>query len=117
MWVAFLLIALAGLGLTVSGWLGLVGKLRPNSWAGIRTPGARSTPERWYAVQRAGSPYLIFGGVAALSGGLAFLPFAIAGQIGESLAVGASLALAVVVVAAALVGWWAGMAAARRQAG
>lgn len=117
MWVVFLVLTLAGVALTVVGLMGLLGKLAPNSFAGIRTQYTRSSPERWYATHRAASPYLVFGGVAVLSAGLAFLPFAIAGRVSDGLGTGVAVALSIVVVVAAIWSWWTGTAKAKREVG
>jgi uncharacterized membrane protein len=116
-WVVFLLLSLAGAALTVVGLMGLLGKLAPNAFAGIRTPYTRSSPERWYATHRAASPYLVFGGVAVVSAALAFLPFAIAGRVSDGLGTGVAVVLGVVVLVAAFWSWRTGTAKAKREVG
>ena len=72
---------LGSLLVTVVALLGLLGKLPPNTFAGIRTSYTRSSEEAWYRAHREAAPVMIFGGVAATAAGLAFLPFALAGEV------------------------------------
>lgn len=97
------------------GWLGLLGKLPPNGAVGIRTPFTRQNDENWYATHRAAAPILIFGGVAALMAGVAFLPFTLAGKVPNGLAGAVCIAIAIVLVTAALASWVVGTRSARAQ--
>lgn len=117
MWVAFLAVSVGGFTLVTVGLLGLLGKLPPNHIAGIRTPYSLSSPERWYAVHQAGSPIMIFAGVAIVSAGLAFLPFVITGKISNPVAAVVLVVMATFTLAAALSSWRVGTAAARRNEG
>jgi uncharacterized membrane protein len=108
--VAFALavVTLGGVLIVAIGWLGLLEKLPPNWFAGIRIPFTMRSRENWYATHHAAAPLLILGGVAIVAAGMAFLPFSLAGKLSDGLAAGISLALAgvliVTVAAAALVG-------------
>ena len=103
----------AGAGFLLLGWLSLQNKLPSNAWAGIRTPYTRSSDEAWYATHRAAAPILVWGGVAVLAAGLAFLPFALAGKLGDALTTGVVVALAVMIGATAVAGWVYGTRTAR----
>lgn len=113
--VALLVVTLGGIAVSVVGWLGLLGKLPPNRVAGIRTPYALSSPERWYAVHRAGAPWLLFGGVAVAMAGFAFTPFALAGAVPDALALAVVLVCAAIILVAALGSWQVGVAKAKAQ--
>jgi hypothetical protein len=71
--------------------------------------------EQWKAVHRYGAPYMIFGGVAALAGTLAMLPFAIAGRLPDAFSAAVLLVLAVVLGSTALLSWQFGVRAAKRS--
>jgi len=116
MWIVFVVLILGGGACTAVGWYGFVGKLPPNWIAGIRTPYTMKSPENWYAVHRAGGPYVIFGGVACAAAGLAFLPFAIAGQVPDALAAGVAIGAAVVLGGSAIASWLVGTRAAKSRA-
>ena len=115
MGIALLLVAFSGFALTFVGYLGLVGKLPPNPWAGIRTPFTRRSPEAWYATHRAAAPALIFGGVLVFAASAAFVPFAFAGKVPLPLATGVILGSCAVTLGSALAGWRVGTAHARRE--
>lgn len=102
---------------TVVGLLGFLGKLPPNPIAGIRTPYTHRSSENWYAVHREGGPFIILGGVAAISCGLAFTPFALAGKISSGPSAAIAIAMAVVLGLSVLVGWLYGTAKAKGRAG
>lgn len=112
--LVLLIVTLGALLLTAVGLLGLVGKLPPNGWAGIRTRYTRSSPDAWYRTHREAAPLLIFGGIAASAAGLAFLPFALAGRIAPALIVAVVLAEAAVVVVVAVLAAIVGTSRARR---
>ncbi len=97
------------------GWLGFVGKLPRNRLAGIRTSYTLANDERWYAVHRSGGPVMLLGAIAALAAGLAFLPFALAGKVGDALAAGVLIAMAVMLATSALGGWLYGVSRAKSQ--
>jgi uncharacterized membrane protein len=105
---ALAIVTLGGVLLVALGWLGWLRKLPPNWFAGIRIPYTMRSPENWYATHHAAAPSLIFGGVAIVAAGMAFLPFSIAGKVSDGLAAAISLALAgvllVTVLAATIVG-------------
>lgn len=103
-----LLLVLGSLAMLTIGWMGMTRKLPPNYIAGIRTPFTRRSPEHWYVTHEAAGAILILGSAAGIAGGMAFLPFVIAGVVGDALAeavaIGIAVVLAVTVVAAWLYG-------------
>ena len=107
------LVTLGGAVFLVLGWRSLVGTPRPNLVAGIRTPSARKWPENWHAPHRAAAPVLIWAGVAVLAAGLAFLPFAIAGTVGDGLVEGLSIGLGSLLLVGAVASWVYGKRAGR----
>jgi uncharacterized membrane protein len=113
------IVAAGSFAIVFLGYMGLMGKLPPNRWAGIRTPFTRSSDENWYNTHRAAAPVMIFGGVLVLAVSMAFLPFSIAGRLGDAWAVGAAAACAVLTVITVAMGWYAGTsyAAARSTQG
>jgi uncharacterized membrane protein len=115
--VALGLVTLVGLLLVVLGWLGLVGRLPRNGFAGIRTPYTMRSDENWAATHRAAAPVLIFGGIAIVMAGLAFFPFSLAGKLGNGLVGGVTVALAVVLGADVLVAWQYGVRRAKAELG
>ncbi len=104
-----------GLLVAVIGLFGLLGKLPPNHFAGIRTPYSRSSDQNWYATQRAGSPWLIFGGIAIAMAGLAFVPFVFAGKLSQVPATIVTIALVVLLVITGLGAWIFGEWGARHD--
>ncbi len=115
--VALAMVTLAGLLLVALGWLGLVGRLPRNGFAGIRTPYTMRSDENWAATHRAAAPVLIFGGIAVVMAGLAFLPFSLAGKLGNGLVGGVTVALVVVLAADVLVAWQYGVRRAKTELG
>jgi uncharacterized membrane protein len=115
MGLALVLVTVAAALFIGVGWLSLLGKLPPNGAVGIRTPFTRESDDNWYATHRAAAPILIFGGVAALMAGVAFLPFTLAGKVSNGLAGAVCLAIAFVLVTAALASWVVGTRSARAQ--
>jgi uncharacterized membrane protein len=95
--VALLITTLASFALLLIGLMGLLGRLPPNHFAGVRTSATTASDEAWYEAHRVGSAPMIFAAVAALAGGLAVLPFVLADKVSDGVTV------AVVVVQAALV--------------
>lgn len=110
---ALLAVLVAGSVVVAVGVLGLLERLPPNSFAGIRTPYTRRSPENWYRTHRAAAPLFIFGGVAAVMAALAFLPFALAGKLADALTAGISLGAAAVLAGCAIAGWLVGTRQAR----
>ncbi|KAA0241178.1 MAG: SdpI family protein [Chloroflexi bacterium CFX7] len=108
---------LAGVVLVTIGWLGLQGRLPRNHFAGIRTPYTMRSDETWYATHRHGAPVLIFAGVAAVSAGLALIPFAAAGAVSDGLIAATALAMAGILLVAALASWLIGTRKARAELG
>lgn len=94
--------------------MGLVGKLPRNHWAGIRLPYTMSNDERWEATHKFAAPFLIFGaaGVAAVT--LAFIPFALAGRISDTLGAIVAIVSAVVLLTAVVFGALIGVTASKR---
>lgn len=113
MWVAFLAILVASGLIIFIGLRGLQEKVPRQRWAGIRTPYSMANDEQWKAVHRYGSPYLIFGGVAAFATSLAMFPFALAGKLPDGFAVGVVLAAALLLVGSALLSWVLGVRGAK----
>ena len=107
------LVTLGGAVFLVVGWMSLVGTLSSNVVAGIRTPSARKWPENWHAPHRAAAPVLIWVGVAVLAAGLAFLPFAIAGTVGDGLVEGLVIGLGSLLLVGAVASWVYGKRAGR----
>ncbi len=101
----FLAPLLAGSLFVALGVLGLLERLPPNPFAGIRTPYTHASPENWYRTHRAAAPLLIFGGVAVTMAALAFLPFALAGKLSDGLIAVIVIVFAAVLVAVALAAW------------
>jgi len=115
--LVLLLTTLASALMVVLGFLGLTGRLPRNGWAGIRTPYTMQSDEHWYATHREGAAPMIFMGVASFAAGLAFLPFALAGKVGDALASGVVLAQCALLLCGAIGSWWVGTSRARRQLG
>lgn len=113
--IALMLVALCGFAVTFVGYLGLVGKLPPNPWAGIRTPFTMKSSEAWYATHRAAAPAMIFGGVLVFAASGAFVPFAFAGKVPAALATGVMLACSGIALVSVLAAWRTGTAQARRE--
>lgn len=110
-----LLMAFGSFILTFVGYVGLVGKLPPNPWAGIRTPFTMASPEAWYATHRAAGPPIIFGGVLVFAACAAFAPFALAGKIPESLSLTVASAGAIVILVTVIFAARGGTRQARRE--
>lgn len=116
MGVILTITTMASILVTVIGLLGLLKKLPRNSWAGIRTSYTMENDERWELTHYYGAPFLIFAGMAAVAAGLAFVPFTLAGKIGDDLAGGVLVAQGVVVVGGLIVSALYGQSRARRFA-
>jgi len=106
----------ASLVLTVLAFLGLFKKLPRNSWAGIRTSFTMKSDENWELTHYYGAPFLIFAGMAASAAGMAFVPFALADKVGDSLLTGVIIAQGVVLVIGAIASWLYGTSRARKFA-
>ncbi len=96
--ISFLLLFLVSVLIAVVGVLGLLGRLPPGSWLGIRLPYTLSSDERWYEVHRGAGPVLVFGGIAVASVNLAFLPFGIMGDIPATLGIIVTVASATILI-------------------
>jgi uncharacterized membrane protein len=112
--VATIVLVVAALVMVVSGVLGLIGRLPPNGVIGIRTRFTRASDANWYAVHRAGAPWLIFGGVAAFVIGTAFLPFMAIGKLSDGGALAVVIVVLVLTMIAAVGAWLFGTWGARR---
>ncbi|MBN9494321.1 SdpI family protein [bacterium] len=115
MGISISVLIVAGVVLVALGILSLTGKLPRNHVAGIRTRYSLASDRNWYATQRAGSPWLIFGGVAVVIVGLAFVPFVFAGKLHGGAAVAVTVALVVLLALTALGAWFFGEWGARHD--
>lgn len=113
--IPLLMVTFAGGTLVLLGWLGRVGRLAPNRWAGIRTPYTLSNADAWYATHRNAGMAFILGGAAVGALGLAVLPFAAADAVPEGLVAAVLGAQAVLGLGTALGGWIWGTRAAKRE--
>ena len=113
--IAVAVLVLGAIVLVVVGWMGLAGKLPRNHLAGIRTPYTMRSEENWRATHRHAAPILIFGGVAVVAAGLAFLPFAIAGSVSDRFGSIVALILAGIMLATAVASWLFGTRRARAE--
>ncbi|CAM3678560.1 hypothetical protein GCM10009799_39870 [Nocardiopsis rhodophaea] len=59
--------------LLVAAYMGAKGKLRPNSFFGIRTNLTLSDDEAWYAVHRKSAPWMAASGAATAIGGASLI--------------------------------------------
>ncbi len=109
--------AAGGLAFGFVGRKAAEGTLRPNRWAGIRTPYTYSSDEAWYATHRHAGPILERTGLAVGVASLVLLVFTAAGVLGPAEAAVAALGLAALMVIAAIVAWWLGTSRARREMG
>jgi len=111
--VALVAATLGGLVFIWIGVLGLLGRLPPNRWAGIRTPATFASPEAWRAGHRAGAVPLVFGGVAILATGFALVPFTLAGKLDDVIVAATTIGLLALHAATGLAAWVATTRAAR----
>jgi hypothetical protein len=112
--VALLAATFGGLVFIWIGVLGLLGRLPPNRWAGIRTPGTFASPDAWRAGHRAGAARLVFGGVAILATGFALVPFTLAGKLDDVIVAAGTIGLLALHAATGLAAWVSVTRAARR---
>lgn len=115
--LALAVLTLGGALFLVIGWMSLVGSLPPNSFVGIRTQYTRESPENWFATHRAAAPVLIWVGVAVVAAGLAFLPFAVVGVLGDGFILGLVIGLGMLLVVGAIASWMYGTRSARLRPG
>ncbi|MEO6099986.1 MAG: SdpI family protein [Tepidiformaceae bacterium] len=115
--LALAVLTLGGALFLVIGWMSLVGSLPPNSFVGIRTHYTRESPENWFATHRAAAPVLIWVGVAVVAAGLAFLPFAVVGVLGDGFILGLVIGLGMLLVVGAIASWMYGTRSARLRPG
>ena len=115
--LALAVLTLGGALFLVIGWMSLVGSLPPNSFVGIRTQYTRESPENWFATHRAAAPVLIWVGVAVVAAGLAFLPFAVVGVLGDGFMLGLVIGLGMLLVVGAIASWMYGTRSARLRPG
>jgi uncharacterized membrane protein len=113
MGIALLLTTLASLTALVVGLMGLLGRLPRNHFAGVRTSATLASDPAWREAHRIGSAPLIFGAVAALMAGLAFLPFVLAGEVATGAIAAVLLAQAALLGGGAVVSWLMADRAAR----
>ncbi|MGE3075627.1 MAG: SdpI family protein [Dehalococcoidia bacterium] len=117
MWAIYIALLFVSMTLIMIGWQGWMGKLPRQHFAGIRTPYSMANDEQWKAVHRYGSPYLIFGGVAAFAAALAMLPFAIAGALPSGFVLATVIAIGAVLLGTALLSWRKGVTGAKAELG
>lgn len=115
MTIAILLVFLGAMAVVFLGWLGLIGRLPPNHFAGIRTPFTRESDQHWYATHREAGSILVLGGVAVVAGALALLPFSLAGSLPDTFATVAVLAMGGILLASVIAGWLIGTRRARTR--
>lgn len=113
--IAMAVLTVAGIAMVVLGLMGLLGKLRRNHFAGIRTRFTMASDINWYRTHRAGAAFMIFGGVAVMMAGIAFLPFSFAGMLSDAAALAVCIVLAVILVSCALASAIYGIRSAKRQ--
>ena len=97
------------------GFIGLAGKLPPNSFAGIRTPYTRASRENWLAVHQSGGPYMVLLAVPAIAAGLAFLPFALANEVPDGAIIAILIGQGILVVTGAILAAWIGTSRAKAR--
>lgn len=115
MTLVILLALLGAMALVFLGWLGLIGRLPPNHFAGIRTPFTRQSDQHWYATHREAGSILILGGVAVVAGALALLPFAVAGSLPDTFAAVAVVTMAAILLVSVVAAWLIGTRRARTR--
>lgn len=115
MGITISILVVVGLVITAVGVFSLLGKIPPNHVAGIRTRYSLASDQNWYATQRAGSPWLIFGGIAVAVAGLAFVPFVFAGKLSQVPATIVTIALLALLIITALGAWVFGEWGARHD--
>jgi uncharacterized membrane protein len=108
MTIAILAVLLGAVGLIFLGWLGLIGRLPPNHFAGIRTPFTRKSEEHWYETHRQAGSVLVLGAVAVLAAGLALLPFALAGALPDTFVTILVVVMGVMLATSAIAAWLVG---------
>jgi uncharacterized membrane protein len=116
MGVVFVVIGMGGLGVAYVGFAGLLGRLRPNHWAGIRTGFTRASEQNWTDVHRAAGVVFLLGAMPVVAAGFAFAPFAFAGKIGDTLAIVVAVAGVMVLVGTVMAAWIAGTSYAAARA-
>jgi uncharacterized membrane protein len=99
-----------GLLLAITGVLGMTGRLPKNDWFGIRMHVVMSSDAAWLAGHRAGGPWLLAGGLAALAAGVTLLVLRPDAVTGERIT---TVSLTVAFLLAGVAAWRA-QAAARR---
>jgi SdpI/YfhL protein family len=74
MWIAGLLLCVAGISLGVVGVLSRQARLPRNMWVGLRTNTTMRTDQTWRVAHRAGAPWLLAAaGLAFVLAGVAFV--------------------------------------------
>lgn len=101
------LVAVAGVGLGVAGWLGLRGTLPRNRFVGVRTPATMGSDQAFQLGNRVAGPPLLAAGAVALLGGVAAAAAPSSGAFVVVLCV-----VAVGVVGLSVAGGWLGSRAA-----
>jgi uncharacterized membrane protein len=106
--IALLAVALAGCAIVTLGVLAFLGRLPPNHFAGVRTRFTKETRENWYNTHRVAGPVFIFGGIFATAVALAFVPFAFADKISDTVALLVTCLAAGLLLGTVGAGWFAG---------
>jgi uncharacterized membrane protein len=117
MLAALIIEILAALALAVFGWMGLLEKIPPNRIAGIRTRFTLASERNWYVTHRAGGALMLLGGAPSLAIGLAFLPFAAAGKIDDTIVLVVVATQIGIILITSLAAWWYGTTIARHTSG
>ena len=106
--VVSVVLILSGALVIALGWMGRVGRLKRNRWAGIRLPSTMKSDTAWLAAHRAGWVPTALAGLLSIAGGVVVL----FREPEDQAAIVLPTALAVVVVA--LIGVVVGHVAARK---
>ncbi|MFN0094108.1 MAG: SdpI family protein [Dehalococcoidia bacterium] len=113
--ILLLVLLVGGAAASSVGLLGLLGRLKPNRWAGIRTGFTMASDEHWYAAHRAAGPIMLLGSLPVAAASLAFLPFVLLDKIDGAIIIGLAAGSALLILTTTLVGAWYGIALAKAK--
>lgn len=113
MGIVLVVTTLASLSALTVGLMGVLGRLPRNHFAGVRTAATLASDEAWAEAHRIGGAPLIFGAVAAVMAGLAFIPFVLAGEVSTGIAVTIAIVQSVLLGGGGVVSWLMADRAAR----